>query len=85
MLYPDFQWNSVDSGQGWIGPGKLGIDDSQGVRLSLLEVSEVLNGNEITKTGKVAGFFQPMLVVTVPIFFQQQVIGAVLYIHLWQV
>lgn len=55
-----------------------GIDDSQGVRLSLLEVSEVLNGNEITKTGKVAGFFQPMLVVTVPIFFQQQVIGAVL-------
>lgn len=53
-------------------------DNPRSVRLNTSEVSEVLNGNEVAKIGKVAGFFQPMLVVTVPIVFQKQVIGAVL-------
>lgn len=55
-----------------------GREDPKSVRLNTSEVSEVLNGNEVAKIGKVAGFFQPMLVVTVPIVFQKQVIGAVL-------
>lgn len=55
-----------------------GRENPRSVRLNTSEVSEVLNGNEVAKLGRVAGFFQPMLLVAAPIIYQKQVIGAVL-------
>ncbi len=46
-------------------------------RLTESEVNEVLKGNEVIKTGRVQGFAEPMLAVTVPIAIQDYVLGAV--------